>query len=117
VIAASEEDSRDDKFRVVLNTYQRQEGEPAYPTIVSTDREDGTPIPWGALSGLAFDTEDSNKVYTMHDSFYQQSRIFVMDAPDHPAVITDEIVLKDAMDELLAAHSSATCCSRYRPAA
>jgi hypothetical protein len=95
LVAASEEDAREDGIRSVINIYQLAEGVPNYPTIVSADRKDGTPIPWAALSGLAVDPADSDTVYTIHDSFYQQSRIYAMDVSRQPAVITDEIVLKD----------------------
>ena len=79
----------------MINIYELSEGAPNYPTVVSADRKDGTPIPWAALSGLAVDPADSDTVYTVHDSFYQQSRIYAMDVSRQPAVITEEIVLKD----------------------
>ncbi len=100
VIAASENDDRGDKMRSLLTIYQLQSGGANYPTIESTDRTDGTPIPWGALSGLAAGGE--NKAYTIPDSFYQQSRIFSLDLSKDPAVIDDEIVLKDDKDLLAA---------------
>jgi len=101
-VAASEKDERGDKFRSVLNIYQRSQGRPAYPTVMSTDRADGTPIPWGALSGLAMDREQEDIAYTIHDSFYQQSRIFKMDVDHRPALIREEIVLHDSMGKLVA---------------
>jgi len=100
-IVAGEEDSRGDKIRSALSIYQR--GERAnYPTIVSKNRRDGTPIPWGALSGLAMDKEDEETVYTVQDSFYKKSRILKMDVDDNPAKITNEIILKDSMGKLSA---------------
>ena len=95
LVAASEEDAREDGIRSVINIYELSEGAPNYPTVVSADRNDGTPIPWAALSGLAVDPADGDTVYTIHDSFYRQSRIYAMDVSQQPAVITDEIVLKD----------------------
>ena len=95
LVAASENDSRDDKFRSVISIYQLQESRANYPTVISADRVDGTPIPWGALSGFAMHPRNDKKMYAVHDSFYQQSRIYVMNLRRKPAVITDEIVLKD----------------------
>ena len=94
-VAASEVDDRGDKIRSVLNIYKLQRGEAKYPTVVSKNRPDGTPIPWGALSGLAIGKY--GKAYSLHDSFYQQSRIFKMQLGyKKPAKITGEIVLRDS---------------------
>lgn len=98
LVAASEEDSRDDKIRSVVNIYQYGYDLPSYPTIQSADRIDGTPIPWGALSGLAANSDET--AYTIYDSFYQQSRIFSIDLTQTPALIDQEIVLKDSGDIL-----------------
>ena len=97
-IAAGEEDEREDKIRGGLSIYRL--GKVTYPTVVSENRREGTPIPWGALSGLAIDVKDDDTAYTVMDSFYQQSRILTMDVDDVPASITDEIVLKDKYGKL-----------------
>ncbi|MBR9910951.1 MAG: esterase-like activity of phytase family protein [Gammaproteobacteria bacterium] len=94
LVAASEADSRDDKHRSVINIYKYGYKNPIYPTIESANRADGTPIPWGALSGLAAASNDV--AYTIHDSFYQQSRIFELDLSAQPARIVSEIVLRDS---------------------
>jgi len=97
-VVASEVDSRNDKVRSSITIYKLKGGRPTYPSIVSRNRPDGTPIPWGALSALAADPErESHKrIYTAHDSFYQQSRIFEMRVrAKRSAVITKEIVLHD----------------------
>jgi hypothetical protein len=94
-VVASEEDDRGDKIRSSLSIYKYQKGAPTYPTIYSGNREDGLPIPWGALSGLAGDQEDPNLCFTIYDSFYRESRIFAVDVSMKPALITEEIVLKD----------------------
>lgn len=95
LVSASENDSRDDLYRSVITIYRLENGRPAYPTVISDYRADGTPIPWGALSGFALHPRNDKKLYSIHDSFYQQSRIYVMDIRKKPAVIVDEIVLKD----------------------
>lgn len=105
LVVASEEDARDDKIRAALTIY-RQGAQATYPTVISKNRAGGTPIPWGALSGLAADPQKKRTVYAIHDSFYDKSRIFVMDAHNEPAVIRKEIVLHDAMGKLAAVQAS-----------
>ena len=56
LVVANEEDSREDTVRSSVTVYHYGPGVAAYPTIESADRSDGTPIPWGALSGLAAET-------------------------------------------------------------
>jgi hypothetical protein len=65
LIVSSEEDNRGDKIRSVLNIYERQTGPANYPTLQSVDRVDGTPIPWGALSGLAADPDSTDVLYSI----------------------------------------------------
>lgn len=101
LIAAGEEDARGDGVRGSLTIYQRT-GNNTYPTVRSADRANGTPIPWAALSGLALDQQHAKTLYTIHDSFYQQSRIYRMNIRKSPAVITDEIVLRDTSGVLRA---------------
>lgn len=95
LVVAGEADARDDKFRSTISIYKRNSREPTYPTIASEDRPDGTPIPWAALSALAAQPEDGDRLWTVYDSFYKQSRIFEIDNEGSPALITGEIVLRD----------------------
>lgn len=102
-IAASEEDRREDKLRSVLTIYRRTATHiPSYPTIVSNDRRDGTPIPWAALSGLAADTNFPLTIHAVPDGYYNKSRIFSLNIAAHPAQITHEVVLYDSMGALAA---------------
>jgi len=96
LVAASEEDNRGDKIRSVLNVYSYSEDEPSYPTIQSADRADGTPIPWGAMSGLAADPTMPRKLYAIEDSFYGSNRIFGIDISQAPALLDEEITISDA---------------------
>jgi hypothetical protein len=98
-VVASEVDNRDDKIRSSLTIYKRMPGEPTYPTIESANRSDGLPIPWGALSALAADPDEPYLAYTAYDSFYRESRLLELDTSHFPAVITDEIVLRDEAGE------------------
>ncbi|MCG8455430.1 MAG: esterase-like activity of phytase family protein [Holophagales bacterium] len=94
-VVSAEEDDRGDKFRSSVSVYQRFRGGSDYPKVRSADRADGTPIPWGALSGLALDSSDPDTAYTIYDSFYVESRIFTVDISGKPAVITAETPITD----------------------
>lgn len=102
LIAASEEDSRADVIRSVLNVYRYAEGAPSYPTLKSADRVDGTPIPWGAISGLAAAPADASRVFAIDDSFYASNRIFGIDLSRAPAVIDTELNIRDTNGVLAA---------------
>ena len=95
LIAASEEDSRGDKIRSVLNIYVYSPGEPTYPTLESLNRPDGTPIPWSALSGLAAAPFAPDRLYAIEDSFYGSNRIFGIDTGQSPAKLDTEITITD----------------------
>ncbi len=93
-VVACEVDARADKIRSSLMIYERV-GASDYPSIVSAPRASGVPIPWGALSGLSSSAADAGTAYAVYDSFYRESRIFSLDVGAEPAVITDELVLRD----------------------
>jgi hypothetical protein len=95
---ASEVDDRSDKLRSVVNLYNYTSSDLSYPTVMSADRVNGTPIPWGAMSGLAADLNDEDILYAVDDSFYGANRVFVINVDDSPAVIEDEIYIKDNND-------------------
>jgi len=94
VVVASEEDSRRDRIRAGLSIFQFDpSGTPDYPTIVSTDRMDGTPIPFSSLSGLvAF---NDTLMLAVEDSFFKRSRILVLDTSAVPAVVVGEAQIRD----------------------
>ncbi|MEO0651600.1 MAG: esterase-like activity of phytase family protein [Planctomycetota bacterium] len=102
LVVSCEDDAQDDAIRASIMIYRRT-GNATYPTIESEDRPDGSPIPWAALSGLASDSNDVNTAYTVHDSFYQDSRYFTLDLSQTPATITAETRLFDTDGVLLAA--------------
>ncbi|MCU0839703.1 MAG: esterase-like activity of phytase family protein, partial [Rhodospirillales bacterium] len=88
-------------FRSVISLYELRSEPASYPTIVSADRQGpgiaeagGLPIPWAALSALAGDRQNANRLYTAHDSFFVKSRLYTVDVGQTPAVIDGEIVLK-----------------------
>ncbi|MFT7184833.1 MAG: hypothetical protein ACI84K_000199 [Pseudohongiellaceae bacterium] len=98
LVVASEKDDRGDKLRSTLNIYERSASSSSYPTIVSTDRVDNTPIPWGALSGLAASNSNNGILYSIEDSFYGKNRIFALDVSSSPAKLNQEITISDAGD-------------------
>ena len=109
-VVACEDDAREDKIRSVIAIYERTSDDANYPTVVSANRSNGTPIPWGALSGLATGAAsnagldgshgDTDMVFAVHDSFYRKSRAYALDVSEVPAMIEDEIVLRDNRGDL-----------------
>lgn len=75
--------------------YQRAErAAPAYPTIRSVKDNQGLPIAWGALSGIAADKSQAGKLYAITDSAYGSApRILTIDATKKPALITAETLV------------------------
>jgi hypothetical protein len=94
LVVASEADDRASLFRSSLNIYQYQTAPAAYPTLQSVDRSDGTPIPWGALSGLAA-APTGTLLYGIDDSFFRGNRIFEIDTATQPASLLREIPITD----------------------
>jgi len=103
LVVASEVDDRSSKIRSVLNIYQYgNKDHVQYPTLTSSDRYDGTPIPWGALSGLSagLGMTDHDILYSIEDSFYKKNRIFKINTKTHPARLVQEIRMVDTNDKL-----------------
>jgi hypothetical protein len=93
-VVATEVDSEEDGLRGTLGIYARSADAPPYPTIVSdADPATGAPIGWGALSGLAADPGDPNRLYAVSDSAYGISRIYTIDGSAVPAKITGYVDL------------------------
>lgn len=104
LVVASEEDAHDDKIRSVLNIYSYAHTGASYPTLVSSDRENGTPIPFAAMSGLSADPNFDDVLYAVEDSFFLSNRIFEIQVKDdEPAVLTREIRIMDSDDVFAAA--------------
>lgn len=81
--------------RSAVMIYRRAEQTAAYPTIQSAD-ENGLPIGWGALSGLAADRTAPGKLFAITDSAYTPSRLLEIDGAQKPVKITGAItVTKD----------------------
>lgn len=95
LVVASEVDSAEDGVRSTIALFVLQDGEAAYPTIVSEldAAKGGVPIAWGALSGLAADPANPAQVYAVHDSFYGDARIYTVDVSAMPARIVAQLPL------------------------
>ncbi len=95
LVTANELDlGEDDGARSHVMIYERGEGKPAYPTLVST-LKDGHPIGWGALSGLAAVPEKPGQLYAVNDSAYPMApAIYTIDATRSPAEIVDALPVK-----------------------
>ncbi|WP_417228349.1 esterase-like activity of phytase family protein [Amphritea sp.] len=90
LVSANEKDLIEDKGpRAHVMLYQFSGAPAAYPQIMSTRTSNGTPIGWGALSGLTADPTKPGMLYAVNDSFYaNQPTIFSIDANQTPAKIT-----------------------------
>lgn len=92
-VVAAEEDSAEDAVRSTVTIYGYGPGEPNYPTIESTDSGDGTPIGWGALSGLSPVDGEADRLYAVPDNIYARTRIFTIDVSGEPARIVGQLEL------------------------
>ncbi|WP_163265336.1 esterase-like activity of phytase family protein [Chelativorans alearense] len=94
LVTANETDLVEDGgARSHVMVYELAEGAPAYPMIRSVMQE-GQPVGWGALSGLAADPAQAGRLYAVSDSFFSaEPAIFVVDATKTPAEITRKIVV------------------------
>ncbi|MFT5083062.1 MAG: hypothetical protein ACI9Y1_001099 [Lentisphaeria bacterium] len=99
LVVASEEDERGDAFRSTINVYRYEFADATYPTLVSSDRENGSAIPWGAMSGLSADAMVDGVLYAVEDSFYKSNRIFQINTQQNRAsILSREIYIRDAND-------------------
>ncbi|MEM7045954.1 MAG: esterase-like activity of phytase family protein [Pseudomonadota bacterium] len=90
-VVANEVDLIEDGgVRAHVMLFELADGEPSYPTLMSGTDDQGRPVGWGALSGLAADPEAAGTLYAVNDSFYgMQPTIFTIDATQTPAMITE----------------------------
>jgi hypothetical protein len=74
--------------------FERAEGEPSYPQIVSDNDEAGSPIGWGALSGAVADADKPGTLYVVSDNAYaMQPSIYTLDVTSKPAKIVKKTVI------------------------
>ena len=53
----------------MITIYRLEPGPASYPMIASANDDGGNPIPWVALSGLAGDPNDADRLYAVSDAF------------------------------------------------
>jgi hypothetical protein len=92
-VAAAEADNPETGLRSALVIYRLGDGPARYPTIESANGPDGTPIPWGALSGVAADRTTPGRLFAITDSFYAEAQILTIDATRTPALIVSGMVV------------------------
>jgi hypothetical protein len=100
LVTANETDLVEDGLaRSHVMIYERAEGPAAYPQITAGLTEDGTPLGWGALSGLAADPKEAGRLHAVSDSVYRSApSIFTIDTTRTPALITEKTVItRDGM--------------------
>ena len=94
-VTANEADLRGDGLsgsHVMI--YERAEGEPVFPQIISDLDADGQPIGWAALSGAVADADEPGKLYAVSDSFLGGApAIYTIDASAMPARITAKTIV------------------------
>lgn len=100
LITANEKDLIEDGgARSHVMIYELQDKPAAYPQLISDMNEDGTPIGWGALSGLVADEEKDGILYAVSDlAYYAAPAIFTIDTKQNPAKITSALIVKRGKD-------------------
>ena len=89
LVVSGETDLEGVATRSTVMIYELKRGEAAYPQILSDDDDEGSPIPWSALSGMVAVPWHSDSLLAVWDSAYAKSHIFRIDVSEKPAVITD----------------------------
>ncbi|KAL7536440.1 hypothetical protein ACHAWF_005463, partial [Thalassiosira exigua] len=105
-VAACEKDARDDKIRSAVVIYEYGADAPSYPGILSVEDpeiENGVPIPWAAMSGLA--AGEGSTLYAVDDLAFKKSIIFFIDTSTSPASLYMRIRITGA-DGVFAGFSS-----------
>lgn len=107
LIASTEADEEDAGIPTMINIYERfrlksfdSDGGYRYPMIQSDNDDNGLPIPWVALSGLAADPNDEEILYAVNDSFLAAGFIYKVDVSGKPARIIDRLEVTGASQDL-----------------
>jgi hypothetical protein len=98
LVVASEVDERENHIRSSIAIYELQDEHASYPHVASDMNEAGTPIPWSAFSGLA---SDGYTLYSIEDSYYKSSRMFVIEPLIAKSLVTAAVTIVDESDIFL----------------
>ena len=95
LVTANEADLVEDGgARSHVMIYERSDAPASYPMIASGLADDGTPLGWGALSGLAADPAKPGTLYAVSDSFYKNApAILTIDTTKTPALIAEKTIV------------------------
>ncbi len=98
LISANEVDLIEDGgVRAHVMFFEYQKAPASYPHLTSAgiNQPNGTPVGWGAISGMTVDEDDT--IWAVNDSFYAlQPTIFKIDTTTSPAQIIDYVrVIRD----------------------
>ncbi|WP_209443357.1 esterase-like activity of phytase family protein [Falsiroseomonas frigidaquae] len=93
LVVAGEGDNPQTGLRSTLTIHRLGAGPAAYPTLLSENGAQGTPIPWGALSGLTADRSRPGQLHAVTDSVYAEAQILTIDATATPARITRSVTV------------------------
>jgi hypothetical protein len=95
LLAVSGERDARGNYRSGIALYRLDTQAQTYPVIKGVDRADGSPIPFGALSGLAADPVQAAIVYAVEDGYFDANRILEIDMSVTPASLRREIRVTD----------------------
>lgn len=98
--ASTEDDNAGDGIPTMINLYRTESGPAQYPMIESANDENGIPITWVALSGLAGDPDDPDILYAVSDSFLAEGFIYTVNVSTHPATIVGKVAVTGASESL-----------------
>lgn len=100
LVASTETDVADVGIPTMINLYELRASLSTYPTIESAADENGLPIGWVALSGLAGDPWDRDTLYAVSDSFLAEGFVYTVDVSGKPARIVDRLQVSGASSSL-----------------
>lgn len=95
LVVSSETDDAEVAVRASVQLYALGASSPAFPTIESAD-VDGSPLPWGALSGLSTDPAAAERLWAVSDSAYAPSTVYSIDTSASPALIDSSLTVTEA---------------------
>ncbi|MEU4653382.1 esterase-like activity of phytase family protein [Streptomyces sp. NPDC023723] len=94
---SSEEDDAEAGVRASVSLFKLGSSAAGQPTISAASDSSGTPIGWGALSGLSAVPGRDDEVYAVTDAAYDTTRVLTIDTSGgQGAVIRRELTVKDA---------------------
>jgi hypothetical protein len=100
LVASTETDVADAGIPTMITIYRLEPGPASYPMIASANDDGGNPIPWVALSGLAGDPNDADRLYAVSDAFLAEGFIYTIDVTHRPAMIVNRLQVTGAGADL-----------------